>query len=506
MNTPTLRCASLAVLAALGGLLPGVPGCASARHGAAKPGPAATAGKPVITLDGQFNDWPEHVGAIADADWVYFHATVEGAVAPLQAAPETLALWLDADADVKTGATMPIPAAAGNGVDLVVEFSPQDPQHPGQTKSGVAAFALGAQGAAIPLGSGQIGLAAAPTFASTAYEIRISRHIDSAAAPALAGALQSRGRARVLFVLKDGSGKIVGWSDPETFSKPAASPVAPKTDRGIPAKPAGSIRIVSYNVLKSKLASEPNTFARLFQVLDADVILAQEWNADAATATAWFTAIVTGAHAWNARAAAGDVVIVSPFPIDPLGPDALTLDSGSGGGEKEPAVRFVAGLVKTPAGLIAVGTAHLKCCGTAGSVEDKTRIAQAAAINRAMKAALDSAKPALRVFAGDFNLVGTRAPLETLRAGLDTDGSDLAVADPQRFGDAAYYTWADARTEFPPGRLDFALYSDASAQVVQSFVVDTSLFSTKALARMGLDAGDTGASDHLPVVVDLKPR
>jgi endonuclease/exonuclease/phosphatase family metal-dependent hydrolase len=236
------------------------------------------------------------------------------------------------------------------------------------------------------------------------------------------------------------------------------------------------------------------------------VILVQEWNADSATATAWFTAIVTGTHPWNARAAAGDVVIVSPYPIDPLGPDALTLGSGSGGGEKDPAVRFVAGLVKTPAGQIAVGTAHLKCCGTAGSVEDKTRMAQAAAINRAMRAALDQSKTPLRVIAGDFNIVGSRAPLETLRAGLDSDGSGLAIAEPMLIGDAAQYTWFDAASEFSPGRLDFALYSHASAQVVQTFVVDTSKFSTKALARMGLDAGDTAASDHLPVVVDLKPK
>lgn len=307
-----------------------------------------------------------------------------------------------------------------------------------------------------------------------------------------------------MFVLKDATGKVLGWSDPETFSKPAGRAAAARSDEVVPVKPKGAIRVVSYNVLKSKLAAEPQSFARLFQVLDADVILCQEWNADAATATAWFTAIVTGTHPWNARAAAGDVVIVSPHAIAPLGPDSLTLPSEGGGGDAP--VRFVGGIVKTPAGDVAVGSLHLKCCGTAGSPEDKTRQAQAAAINGMLRSTLTKDSPRLRVIAGDLNLVGTRAPLETLRAGLDADGSDLSVAGAAVLGDTAMYTWFDPASEFPSGRLDYAVYSNSAAQVVQSFVVDTSTLSAKSLARMGLDAGDTAASDHLPLVIDLKPR
>ncbi len=505
MGIITSRRTSSAVCVCCAGLLAG---CSSSHKHASQSDSTPRQSGPTsqrVKLDGQFNDWPDKVGAMADADWLYFHATVEGSTSPLQASPETLALWIDLDGDLKTGATMPIPVAAGNGVDLVVEFSPPDAAHPGQTKSGVAVYSMAAPAVATPLTHAQIGLACAPTFSSGAYEVRISRHLDPGVPPALAKAMQSGGRARALFVLKNSSGKIVGWSDPETFSKPAAAAAAPKSDQAIPAKAPGTIRVVSYNVLKSKLAAEPHSFARLFQALDPDVILAQEWNADAATATAWFTAIVTGTHPWHARSAAGDVVIVSRYPIIPLGPDTVTAEP-SGGSDKESALRFVAGVVKTPAGELAVGTLHLKCCGTAGSTEDKTRMAQAAQINNAMKSAFGQTKTKMRLFAGDFNLVGTRAPLEMLRAGLDADGSELAVADPWVLGDAAQYTWFDSQSEFPPGRLDYAIYSDATAQVVQAFVVDTGKFSTKALARTGLDGGDTSASDHLPVVVDLKPR
>lgn len=458
-----------------------------------------------LSLDGRFDEWPARAAATADADWIYFRVSVEDASAPLQAAPDQLALWLDADGDAGTGMAMGNPApASGLGVDLVVEYSPTNPPDPSKAGRGVNVYALDAQGARTPLTHAQVGLASLPTFASDGYEVRLSRHADAAAAPALARALADGGRARAMFVLSNSSGRVVGWSDPETISKPRAGAAAPVSDDVVPPKPDGAIRILSYNVLKSKLAKEPNAFARLFQVIDADIILAQEWDADAATATAWFTAIVTGRHAWHARAAAGDVVIVSPYPIAPLGPDSMTRPSSSGSGETP--IRFIGALVTTPHGPVAVASMHLKCCGTAGSVEDQTRRTEAGAINAALREALAGTNARIRILGGDLNLVGARAPLDDLIAGLDADGSNLTPAEPRVLGDRAHYTWSDPASEFPPGRLDFLIYSDASADAVQSYVLDTSRLSAKALARMGLDAGDTASSDHLPVVLDIRPR
>ena len=123
-----------------------------------------------------------------------------------------------------------------------------------------------------------------------------------------------------------------------------------------------------------------------------------------------------------------------------------------------------------------------------------------------MSRAFTEAKVPVRIIAGDFNLVGTRAPLDILRAGLDADGSELAVAQSGVLGDNAIYTWSDHKTEFPDGRLDYAVYSDASADLVDAFVLDGRRLGDKTLARLGLDRTDTGASDHLPLVVDLRPR
>jgi endonuclease/exonuclease/phosphatase family metal-dependent hydrolase len=477
-------------------------GCKS--QGRAGPAsPAATPDRRVL-LDGDLSEWTQRVAATADEEYVYFRISIEGLDAPIQAAPQTIALWLDADASSATGARLPAPAdAAGMGVDLIVEFSGRD--QAGKPR-GVTAYALDSTGARTPLAPSKIDLVAAPTFAAPAYELRVSRHPDH---PALASLLGQRGRARVMFTMSGPDGRLEGWSDPEVFTLGAAAPQRRLSDATVPAKPPGALRVISWNVERSALAKNPSPFSRVIQVTDADIILFQEWDADPATAQAWFTATVTGTRQWHARAAAGDVVIVSPHPLTPLGPDLITLPPESlgegGSGEPRP-VRFVGALVQTPLGTIATGSLHLKCCGTAGSSEDRRRIAEAEAINQTLAAALPQGHPAMVILGGDLNLVGTRTPLDRLRMGLDLDGTELGVARPMVSGDTATYTWADDSAGFPPGRLDFITYSDSAASVAQAMVLDTARLSDKALAKMGLDRTDSAASDHLPLIVDLLPR
>jgi hypothetical protein len=89
---------------------------------------------------------------------------------------------------------------------------------------------------------------------------------------------------------------------------------------------------------------------------------------------------------------------------------------------------------------------------------------------------------------------------------LDANGSDLSVAPARVLGDAAFYTWQDDKTEFPPGRLDYLAFGEGGAQLINAFVLDTRRLGDRSLASMGLNRADTDASDHLPVVIDLSPR
>ena len=72
------------------------------------------------------------------------------------------------------------------------------------------------------------------------------------------------------------------------------------------------------------------------------------------------------------------------------------------------------------------------------------------------------------------------------------------------------YTWRDDTSRYPPGRLDYVIYSDSLLEVAHSFVLNTVAVDDDALKRVGLERCDvtlnvTGEKfDHLPVVVDFR--
>jgi endonuclease/exonuclease/phosphatase family metal-dependent hydrolase len=262
---------------------------------------------------------------------------------------------------------------------------------------------------------------------------------------------------------------------------------------------------MSYNVFKGRPIEKPEAFARIFRALSPDIVLLQEWDkGDANEVKAWFVTLIPSGSGWQAvRPAGGDVAIVSRYPLALLGPDSLQLPASGGQPHN---IRFVAATATTPAGEVVVGDAHLKCCGGFGGPEEATRMAEAQAINAALKQAL-TGKGGTRVIGGDLNLVATRAPLDVLAAGLDTGGGNLGTIAAPVLGDpGVFFTWSDPATDFAPGRLDYLLLSESAATGVQAFVLDTSRLSDAVLSRHGLRRDDTRQSDHFPVVADILPR
>jgi endonuclease/exonuclease/phosphatase family metal-dependent hydrolase len=482
-------------------------GAAVMAAGCAGQGPVAEpgSGDPVITLDGDLSDWPSGIAAIADGDYLYIRTTLDGPARTLQAMQDrTLELWIDADSSAATGATEPAPrAAAALGVDLEVQFSPLVDGHP---DVGTAVAVPVAGGQRITLGHADVGLMFLPTYAASEFEIRLSRHAAEVPGGLAGGVLSGEGTATLMLVLVDGTGKPKGWSDPFSVAMPARSAERPRTDATIPVKDDGQVRVMSWNVLKSSPLSKPDAFARVIQAVAPDIISFQEWDqGDAVAIEAWLNARVPGSGEWSVVKGAGQgVAIASRFPMRPIGPGRIMLDSG----ENAHPIRFVAAMVGTAAGQVIVGSTHLKCCGFIDSSEDQRRMAEAGAINAALKSAFDGAAGAagMRVITGDMNLVGSRPPLDVLRAGLDADGTEMDVVEAMVLGDRAMYTWSEAGNQFSPGRLDFAVVGDSATEVVRSFVLDLSLMSDTALAKMGLDRADATVSDHLPVIVDVKSR
>ncbi|MCK5033185.1 MAG: T9SS type A sorting domain-containing protein, partial [Calditrichia bacterium] len=65
------------------------------------------------------------------------------------------------------------------------------------------------------------------------------------------------------------------------------------------------------------------------------------------------------------------------------------------------------------------------------------------------------------------------------------------------------YTWRNDNSSFPPGRLDFQIYSNSAINVEKDFVIQTEIMSSSRLAQYGLQQFDTrDASDHFPKVTD----
>jgi endonuclease/exonuclease/phosphatase family metal-dependent hydrolase len=305
-----------------------------------------------------------------------------------------------------------------------------------------------------------------------------------------------------MLVLRNSAGAIVGQSEPFEAEAVAGSRLAPRADLRLPPKPNGGVRVVSWNVLRGKPMEDAGPFARVLKVLDPDVVLVQEWTSSPREIAAWFNASVPlDEGEWEVRTTAGwGVAVVSRFPLEAFGHEELYLDG------EENAVRYAGALISTPVGYLAAASVHLKCCGSSGSDEDQQRISEAGAINRSMLEALAIEPVPLRIISGDLNLVGSRPPLDVLRNGLDTDGSDLEIADARVLGDAAYVTWREDGNAFTPGRLDYAVYSGSVLRQARAFVLDARVLSDRALETAGLDATDTDASDHLPLIIDLMPN
>lgn len=452
-------------------------------------------GMSAIVIDGSIEEWPSAVAATADEHYIYLRVSIQQTLSSIQSAQESLVAWIDLDGDPTTGLA---PGSARDlrtlGVDLAIEFSPREAKGLGR---GVRVTSYGSSGQARTINHSEIGLHFAPSYASNWTELRIERR------PELLPLLANDGDARGVFALFDSAGELLGWSDTFTVDLPVGQ-APPAREVAIPAKPDDSVRVVSWNALRDMPAKDPAPFARVLRTLSPDIVLMQEWDEPGEVIAAWFNRELPqpgNPQAWTVRdSQAWGVTVISRHPMQPLGPDAL-----QPAGVNSP-IRFVGAVVVTPVGDVATASVHLKCCGSAGSREDQTRMAEAFAINDIYReTTLTSAPGAMRIIAGDINLVGTREPLDALRSGLDENGQDMVVADAPVLGDNILATWESPGSNFSSGRLDYAIVGEHTADILNSFVLDTTRLSDASLIAAGLQRGDTAASDHNPIVVDIKP-
>ncbi len=498
-----------------------------------------------------------------DRNWVYFRIEL-GRVVNVQGLTGTVSLQLDADGnrltgDIRTGGSGE-PGIAG--IDFELNFSPRGVNG---GFGGVGAEVIEAALPTAPVNPYWLGASFAPTCASDQIELRLARGdlVPGATITPFDGASFA---ARLTFT--DEVGSIVDRTQPfsvalpplprEELAMPVAAPghaegEAPAQEATEPAAPVeeapapvvdasaaaaepepgpepgegpeagavepaveptiepqhgriargepGDVRAVTWNVFNGAIFRNPEPFVRVARALDADIICFQEIgsNTDGGQLESWLNQHLPTNFGWEVRVKPEQGVAVasrlSAVPVESLsgmdGPDA-------------PHVRAASMLVAAADRRVLVTSVHLKCCGRAGDSSDQKRVKEADAIRRLLRAAQYDLQPSGLLVMGDFNLVGSYEPMQIVTFQNDLDASDLLIADPYVRGDATNTTWRDPQQPFLPARLDYAVISDAVFRITQAFVLDTERLSESELARLGLQADDARASDHLPLVVDFR--
>lgn len=324
-----------------------------------------------------------------------------------------------------------------------------------------------------------VGFRFSPTHSSTEFEVRI----DLQRFGATAG-----GTVRINFSGSDALAAPALY----TLSGPPLVPPGRSAAR----QPGTGLRLASLNTLQSGLLDPTRTAAigRLVRAVAADLYAFQEeYTAEPAEIAQALTALdPTGDGAtWQAHKGR-DIALVSRYRLIPV-----TVTQS----------RHTAAVVEAPDGPVVVIGVHLSCCGYNGSQEDQDRIAETQAIAGTMDAlrtgrlgvALFPYRDAPVVVLGDYNLVGSRTPLDVLAA---TPGPGLVDWLLPHLTTDDVETWSVPRSTFIPGRLDLVVHSPALLRR-NGYVLNSNELDAATRAALGLQLDDSRATDHLLLVTDF---
>lgn len=423
----------------------------------------------------------------------------------LQGLDGVLNLLLDLDNSSTTGLNQ----HGMEGVDLIIEFSPRNPEAPTRRGMGVGVrtVANSTNGTkATSLSHADIGFSLAPTFASASVELAISRSIGIPGFEALSKS--SSFNLKFVHISKDNilaeetdilSHSLVPSLNDSVRIEPALV---------LPSKDLNDLRLMSWNVAYGSILKKPTLYARILKAIQPDVILLQELTEPETPNTVqtflnkqlpreglhWQVLLSTDTGSIGCG-------IATLLPIEPV----QALERIPYPNRPEWSVRAVGGKVALKNGKqLLVSSVHLKCCGRIGSSEDQTRLLEAGAINERIQRATHETQFDGIIVGGDLNLVGSYAPLDRLATGLDLSQNNLSVLQANRLTGKSNATWANPGERFVPGRLDYLLHSSSSVRARNAFVFNSAELSIQEQSKHNLKADDSSeASDHFPIVVDL---
>ena len=455
-----------------------------------------------IIMDGIFNDWTEIPGIVDgtnpevvdflemkvanDETYLYVYLKVAEEIKLTEALiPHNIFLQIDTDVDATTG----YPLQEGFGSELGIDFGDHFAYYNVEPDTVINFY--------------DIGFHPAPTVSGAEYELAIRRD----ALPDGIHPLFPSEDIRIMFRETIGGDKMpdVGQEFIYTFTEDVfeSSPLSLAKIHPV------SVRTCAYNVLASGLinAGRQPHFERILKAIDADIFMFSECNSISTETLkdlmdAWIP--IGSAEGWH-TVKHEDRITASRWPIlttwynvDNQTPSLVDVPVERGG-----PMLFI--------------NSHLSCCAANADRQDEVdQMAAWVLQETAANGEIPSGTPI--VYGGDLNLVGYAQQLTTLLTGdiqdeatygmggaPDWDGTDWADALPRHTHAPLTYTWFnEAVADWPPGRLDFMLYSDAVVSADHAFVLYTEEMPEADLITYDLLENDTeSASDHLPIVVDF---
>jgi len=265
-------------------------------------------------------------------------------------------------------------------------------------------------------------------------------------------------------------------------------------------KQPNTFRLLHYNTFHDGItnAERKNEFKALVKAINPDIISFNElWNTTEEQAKLFLNSCFPN-EVWSVKKISGNIT-ATKFEVNQW----FEVSKGD---------RILGGLftakLETDTFQVYHTNMHLSCCA-----KDDQRKKQILANNLFVDSLktnqiINSKKP--MIISGDINLVGFKEQYDNLLRGkdfdnqIDYDNTELADVCPKSLNTNVTRTWRDAKSKYPPGRLDYIFYSDSNLKIVQSFVLDTETLLEKDLKRLGLSKTiTTKASDHLPLVVDF---
>ena len=313
----------------------------------------------------------------------------------------------------------------------------------------------------------EVGFTCLPTYASNRYELQVKLETED----------------NDLKIEFSGSDSLDEPLAVPTYSNPKAT-----AESNIERVAESDFRIGNLHTLNNGLADPQRgpTIHRMMAGVGADIYtLQEEWKPKEFYTALKPLAAAIGVKRLNAKWSSG-CAIITKLPIEKL---PTKLD------------RAIAGLIKLESGKhLVVISVHFKSRGHVDSREDGLRAQQAEQLVGEIKRMRagefgEKAKKASVVVIGDYNLVGSRKPVDILnKAGLQ----DQLFTNPVT---RTAYTWRDDVTTFAPSRLDWFCHS--GLEPLQTIVLDTGTLDDTTLEQNNLQKSDSTATDHLMLIGDF---